>query len=134
MERPSQSTLATFGLNIFIFRKLGYIPFGWDRQKQEIVTSTDSRRSVNAHKWIVFALLAANLSILTQGFARSTLNSNAAPLKKLQNIFVVLMYYIFLRGFIVAFKVSDGIPMLISNLQKLCNDTDSNSLTFTKYC
>ena len=128
MAPPSQSTFATFGLAILIFRKLGYIPFGWDRQKEQIVTFRKSRRLQMAHKWIVFALLAANLYILTLGVVRSTLNSHAAALKKLQNVFVVLMYWIFLRGFIIVFKVCDGIPVLISNLQKLCNKTGRNSL------
>ena len=131
MAYSPNGTMDALGINFATFHKLRFIPFSWDRKRQRVNPFGGSERLRKAHKIIMFALFGINLAIMTQSVIRSVRSSNASELKKLQEVVTLLKYWSFLSSMVIVFQSSDGIPMLINNLQKISGESDRNFFTFT---
>ena len=115
------NTFSVYGKNVEIMRKLLYIPFKWDRARQELVvpTSREQALAMRVQKWILVLIVVANIILPTIGHIRHIAKSSTSVLQKLLDILQTLIYFGCLQSLFILFRECQGIPMVVNNLKRI---------------
>ena len=117
----SKALVAAYGRNVAFWRKLGFIPFDWDSDAQNVVTETEqgALMKLKFRKLLVLIITIVNLVVMTTGALRIVLTFNAFVLHKLKQALNPTTYWVLLYSLTLAYRTNDGIPMLVNNLKVL---------------